>query len=95
METADNGNKVYMFLSDYSPLDGGNGYLRIYEFYPQSDKLVARTYSPYLDAYLTDPENQFEITNLGIFDATTVHRTGTAGRPRPARTIPPSSGCMI
>ncbi len=74
VETGDNGNKVYMFLSDYSPLDGGNGYLRIYEFYPQSDKLVTKTYSPHLDSYLTDPENQFEITNLGIFSATAVHR---------------------
>ena len=44
----------------------GNGWLRIYTFSPASNKIHAKTYSPYLDSlhlypYMTDTNNQFDI----------------------------------
>ena len=45
------GNTVYNLLTDYQDEpDGGDGWLRLYEFYPLQDKVQAVTYSPYLDA---------------------------------------------
>ncbi len=41
--------------------DGGNGWLRLYEFYPLENKVKAVTYSPYLDAYQTDADSQFDL----------------------------------
>jgi hypothetical protein len=46
------GNRVYNLLTDYQQLaNGGNGYLRLYKFYPQLNKISAFTYSPYLNQY--------------------------------------------
>jgi len=57
-----NGNTVYTLLSDYQDEpNGGNGWLRLYEFYPLEDKIRAVTYSPYLDAYQTDVDSEFEL----------------------------------
>ncbi len=57
-----NGNTIYNFLTDYTYLEnGGNGWLRLYKFYPYSNKLEAVTYSPYLDRYDTDTDSQFEL----------------------------------
>lgn len=44
-----------------STVYGGAGYLRILRFSPTSQKISVTTYSPYLDASLTDPGNQFEL----------------------------------
>ena len=53
---------VYQLLSDYQGLPGGgNGYLRIMEFAPSENTIYVRTYSPYLDTYMTDSVNQFEL----------------------------------
>lgn len=47
-----NGNTVCNLMTDYQHLDnGGNGYLRLYKFYPQLNKISAFTYSPYLNQY--------------------------------------------
>ena len=57
-----NGNLVNQILADYQafPL-GGGGYLRIMKISPSLNRVSVSTYSPYLDAYKTDPNNQFTI----------------------------------
>ncbi|NLH15985.1 MAG: tandem-95 repeat protein [Phycisphaerae bacterium] len=37
------------------------GYLRIMQFVPGEDKVYVQTYSPWLDAYLTDADSQFTL----------------------------------
>lgn len=76
VSNGDNGNKVYQMLSDYQGLDspsasgknvgknGGNGYLRLLTFYPSQRRVEVKTYSPYLKKYLTDSDNQFELTDV-------------------------------
>ena len=64
----DFGNQVFQMLADYQGyLLGGAGYLRIAQFFPDQDRMSVKTYSPYLDSWLTDTNNQFEYTNLGVF----------------------------
>jgi len=53
---------VYQLLSDYQDLPkGGNGYLRIMEFAPSENTIYVRTYSPYLNQYMTGFDSQFEL----------------------------------
>ena len=76
MSRNDSGKKVHQFLADYqgrgAPANGtvgylgGAGYLRLMTFYPAEDKVVVKTYSPYLNKYLTDQENQFRLTNVPL-----------------------------
>jgi hypothetical protein len=57
-----NGNLVNQILSNYQNMtNGGNGYLRIMTFQSSTDSIAVTTYSPYLNAYLTDSNNQFTI----------------------------------
>ena len=57
-----NGNIVNEMLSDYQEMaNGGNGYLRILKFSPSLNTIEVRTYSPTLNAYLTDSNNQFTV----------------------------------
>ena len=66
--TNDYGNQVFQMLANYQMRpDGGGGFLRLVQFFPDEDRMTVKTYSPYLNAWLTDPENQFAYTNLGIF----------------------------
>ena len=58
----DHGNRVHQVLANYQmKANGGNGWLRIMTFVPKEDKITVRTYSPYLDEYATDEDNQFEL----------------------------------
>ena len=58
-----NENPVYTLLADYtSEPDGGSGYLRILNFSPANDEIRVWTYSPWLDQYLTDEDNQFVLS---------------------------------
>ena len=50
-ELSDQGSAVY----------GGSGYLRVLRFEPGLQRISVTTYSPYLDALLTDPGNQFQL----------------------------------
>ncbi|KYK25976.1 hypothetical protein AYK26_01710 [Euryarchaeota archaeon SM23-78] len=53
-----NGNIIYTLLADYQRwprMDGG--YLRIMTFSPKNNKIYVKTYSPYLDTYLTPDSN--------------------------------------
>jgi hypothetical protein len=56
------GTKVHQLLANYqmSPL-GGGGYLRVMQFFPGERRVRVRTYSPYLDAFKTDPDNDFSL----------------------------------
>ncbi len=57
-----NGNIVNQMLSDYQEMtNGGNGYLRILNFSPSQNKISVKTYSPTLNAYLTNSKNQFTL----------------------------------
>ena len=56
------GRVVYQLLSDYQDMsNGGDGYLRVITFQPNLDKVRVITYSPALDAYLMDDQNQFDL----------------------------------
>ncbi|MBN1306138.1 MAG: metallophosphoesterase [Anaerolineales bacterium] len=62
-QTDNQGRPVHQMLSDYQDMEnGGNGYLRILTFHPNTDLVTVTTYSPYLDAYLTDDDNQFQLS---------------------------------
>ena len=64
----DYGNQVFQMLANYQMnMLGGAGYLRIVQFFPDQDKMSVKTYTPYLDSWLTDTNNQFTYTNLGVF----------------------------
>jgi hypothetical protein len=53
---------VYQLLADYQDMPlGGSGYLRIMTFQPQNDIIHISTYSPYLDQYLEDRGNKFDL----------------------------------
>ncbi len=45
-----------------SVMNGGNGYLSIYTFMPEQNKIELRTYSPFLNKYDTAPEHMFDFT---------------------------------
>jgi hypothetical protein len=55
-----NGNLVNQLLSDFQDgKTGGNGYLRVMTFHPALNSIDVQTYSPWVDAFLTDAANQF------------------------------------
>jgi 3',5'-cyclic AMP phosphodiesterase CpdA len=61
-DTGDSGNTIYNLLTDYTDQpNGGNGWLRLYQFYPSANILQAVTYSPYLEQYDTSAAGQFRL----------------------------------
>jgi hypothetical protein len=53
---------VYQLLSDYQGMPmGGDGWLRVMKFVPSENIIQVKTYSPYLDNYLTTSAHQFEL----------------------------------
>jgi len=57
-----NGNIINQMLSNYQDWpNGGNGYLRILKFHPSTNKVDVQSYSPTLNNFLTDTDNQFTI----------------------------------
>ncbi len=59
----DNGNTVYQMLVNYQMLPrGGDGFLRLMEFHPDGKTVQVTAYSPDLNKYKTDEQNQFTIT---------------------------------
>jgi len=57
------GTSVNQVLANYQMLSlGGSGYLRLLRFSPVARTVHVQTYSPYLDAYLTDDANDFTLT---------------------------------
>lgn len=54
------GHSVHQMLSNYQTYpEGGDGYMRLYEFQPDGKTVQAKSYSPVRDKYKTDPANQF------------------------------------
>lgn len=57
------GRNVHQLFSNYQFLFGyTSGYLRLMTFYPEGKKIKVQTYSPVSDTYLTDADNQFELS---------------------------------
>lgn len=68
VSVGDYGNQVFQMLANYQTyVFGGAGFLRIVQFFPDQDTMSVRSYSPYLDTWLTTPDQQFTYTNLGVF----------------------------
>ncbi len=65
----DHGNPVFQVGANYQwEENGGNGYLRLMKFDPKKKTVRVKTYSPLLDHFRTDWENQFLIDlNKGEF----------------------------
>ncbi len=56
------GNQVHQLLSNYQTLrNGGNGWLRIMTFVPDKQKIQVQTYSPTLNRYNKDHQQEFEL----------------------------------
>lgn len=54
------GNSVHQILANYQPLpEGGSGYMRIMRFMPKKNTIYVYTYSPYLNRYIRDKQNEF------------------------------------
>ena len=65
--TGDAGNRVYQMMANYQGMEkGGNGYLRLVKCDPELATIEVETYSPHLDAYLTDPGNRFEFEGVDL-----------------------------
>jgi hypothetical protein len=56
------GSAVQQIVANFQtgPL-GGAGYLRLMRFSPRDRTVDVQTYSPYLDRYKRDPENEFDL----------------------------------
>ncbi len=58
-----NGNTVYSLLADFQNRDplfhGGDGWLRLLTFSPETNEIAVKTYSPYLNLWQTDGNSQF------------------------------------
>jgi len=57
------GNPIHNLLANYQGYSNyGDGYLRLYRFFPDDNRVDVLTYSPYLDQYETDSDSQFSFT---------------------------------
>lgn len=78
------GNTVRQIQADYqnSTQRDPNSYLRIMTYNPTTDTLDVKTYSPYLNRYITDAKNQFVLNNINPVPPawSTVVDNTTAGR---------------
>jgi hypothetical protein len=56
------GSKVHQLLANYQTgALGGEGFLRVMQFFPAKRRVAIRTYSPYVDRFKTDPDNDFTL----------------------------------
>jgi hypothetical protein len=66
----DSGNVVHQLLANYQMLDeGGLGYLRLLEFYPDHKTLHVKTYSPSLNVYSYAADQDFRLELSPPLDA--------------------------
>jgi hypothetical protein len=65
------GNTVYQIEADYQNRHrlAPNSYLRLMTFDPAARTVTVRTYSPYLNRYLTGPKNHFVLTDVAFIPA--------------------------
>ncbi len=69
VSTGEHGNKVYQMLANYQqgvdgPENGKEGFLRILTIDTKHKKIDVKTYSPYIQAYKTEPWQQFCFENV-------------------------------
>ena len=63
----DAGRPVYQTLTNFQTFKGGSqGYLRLFRFHPAQGQVQVRTYSPSLNASLTDDGNQFTYDRVDL-----------------------------
>jgi hypothetical protein len=56
------GHTIHSMLADYQGrVDGGQGFMRIWEFSPATQTVSVRTYSPTLDKWETDADSEFTL----------------------------------
>lgn len=86
-------NLVNEIFANYQSLtNGGDGWMRILTFRPSLNRIDIVTYSPYLNQYKTDSNNQFSIT---WHSTGTGSSTGTiAGLVRGERAVPSPYQCV-
>jgi 3',5'-cyclic AMP phosphodiesterase CpdA len=61
--TASHGNTIENLLFDsQSDPNGGDGWLRLYKFYPKLNEVSAVTYSPYLEEFDTSAGGEFDFS---------------------------------
>jgi 3',5'-cyclic AMP phosphodiesterase CpdA len=64
----EHGNEVHQMMINYQPGvepnrgPGGGGFLRVLEFQPDGKTIKVSSYSPYLDQWLSEPDQRFTIT---------------------------------
>lgn len=60
--TRPDGSRVHQILANFQmePL-GGGGYLRLMRFSAEERRVTVQTYSPFLDRFKTDPDNDFAL----------------------------------
>jgi len=46
--------------------NGGNGFLRIVTIDPENKTISVKTYSPYINGYKTEPDQQFVFENVQL-----------------------------
>lgn len=62
-DRTDTGALCHQALSNYQMRElGGEGYLRLLEFLPDGKTVRVKSYSPVLDRYMEEPDQQFELT---------------------------------
>jgi hypothetical protein len=72
------GRTVRTFVSDFQGLmNGGNGYMRLMYFSPSNNTVNIKTYSPWLNQYLTDADSQITFS----YDMQTALGPGSSGTP--------------
>jgi hypothetical protein len=58
--TRDDGTTVHQLLADYQVYaNGGDGFLRVLQFFPADSLVHVRTFSPYTNAWMADADNDF------------------------------------
>lgn len=78
------GHTIHSMLADFQSRDnGGNGWLRIWEFSPANDELTVRTYSPTLKKFETDALSEFTLK---------VNLKGAGGKFEPRGTVDVEGG---
>lgn len=67
------GNTVYQMLANYQgevegSEMGGNGFLRVISIDPKQGKISVKSYSPYIDQYKSDTEQEFRFEKVNFKD---------------------------
>ncbi|KKW01417.1 MAG: Galactose oxidase [Parcubacteria group bacterium GW2011_GWA2_48_9] len=84
----DSGNDIHQMLSDYQSYgNGGNGYLRIIRFSPQTNTVNIKTYSPTLNQYIPAHEYQFDFFPYDSFKAEYYNNKDMSGVPAYTTTV--------